>query len=406
MNRRVIGVVVVLVVAIAILIMAVVYHGYNVAIDRPDLTPVKQVLPVDAEKEQEAFLVFADALTEESSNPEGLNFLDITEEKLLDILRTTASKSIQQHATLALAKLRKLGAMCERDPDKRKQLMNETIEMLDKFIRENSDYSKISDARFELVELLQGKASFLHNPTDEQIESTYRRIDDGLYIIIKDYQRMFDATQDADKREEIGNKIMRAYYTLGLNYYYRGLLSGKGSENREKYLKEAINSFNAFALNYSEKVLSYEAADFIGLFYYELGNYKNAKLYFKVTAVLYKSIMDDDQKTLDERNEIVYECRDIIQKAYAHLAMVANGNNEHLEAIRIIDDLTKMFPGNQSDEWMEMGLLEKSRSIFYTGDKEQALAMMYRLKDNSLNSSVREKAANLLREFKKPEGVK
>jgi len=374
-------------------------------------TPPETEKAVNTEKEQEEVLILADTLAEESSISGGPNFLEITEEKVRDILKNPASRTIQQHATLTLGKLKKFSAWVERNPDKCAQLINEAIEMLDKFIKENPDYSRISEAKFELTELLQGKARFLTgvarveaDPAKkqgliEQVESTYTRINEDLKAMINGYQKMLDVTQDADKREAMDNKIMRAYYTLGLNYYYRGLLYAKGDENHKKYLKESIKSFQTVMLKYGDKLLSYEASDYIGLCYYELEDYKNAKLYFKSTVSLYKAIMEDDEKTKAEKNDIINECQDIIQRGYTHLAMVTNGNMEYSEAMKIIDDLFKLFPNNQSDEWMEMGLLEKAKALFYTGNKDQALAITNRLKGNSRNSSVRWAAEDVLHGF-------
>lgn len=400
--------------------MAVVYHKYNSALDNRSLVPVKQdvVSPVDVEKEQSDYLILADALAEESSISGGLNFLEITEEKVRDILNNPASKAIQQNATLILGKLKKFSAGRERNPDKRAQLYNEAIEMLDRFIRDNPDYSGLSEARFELSELLQEKARFLTgmarveaNPVKkqgliEQVELTYTRINEYLNIMIKDYQEMLENIHNPVQGEEIDNKIMRASYTLGLNSYYQGLLYNKGDDNHKKYLKEAIKSFNTFALKYGDKLLSYEVYDYIGLCYYELDDYKSARLYFKSTASLYKAIMDDDEKTKEEKNEIIYECCDIIQRGYTHLAMIANATREYGEAIKIIDDMFKIFPKNQSEEWMEMGLLEQARALFYIGNKEQARSTVQGLKDNSRNISVRSAADDVLRGFTKMEGGK
>ncbi|MEK7310223.1 MAG: tetratricopeptide repeat protein [Planctomycetota bacterium] len=362
----------------------------------------------ESESQQESDLNFADKLAEESATPGGLNFLDIAEEMVQDIIKTPASKRIQQHATLILGKLKKFSAWVERDPDKRARLMNEAVDILDKFIKENAEYSGVSEAKFELSELLQEKARFLTSvfkveadPAKkqglfEQVESTYMRISEDLNAMIGDYQKILDGIEDADKREEIDNKIMRASYTLGLNFYYRGLLYNKGDENNKKYPQEAIKSFNMFALKYGDKLLSYEASDYIGLCYYELGDYQKAKMYFKSTAGLYDSIMKDDEKDKEEKNDIINECRDIIQRGYTHLAMVANASREYSEAIKIIDDLIKMFPKNQSDEWMEMGLLEKARALFYTNNKDKAFSIIQNIKDNSKNNQARSSANDIL----------
>lgn len=362
----------------------------------------------ESEVQQEADLNFTDKLAEESANPGGINFLDIAEEIVQNILKKPASKKIQQHATLILGKLKKFNAQTERDPEKRTQLMNEAVEILDKFIKENADYSGISEAKFELSELLQGKAIFLTNvakvETDpakkqgliEQVESTYTRINEDLNAMITDYQKTLEGIKDSDKREEVDNKIMRASYTMALNFYLRGLLYNKGDENNKKYLQEAIKSFRIFIGKYGDKLLCYEASDYIGLCYYELDNYKDAKMYFKMTANLYNSIINDDEKTEEEKNDIINECQDIIQRGYTHLAMVANANKEYSESVKIIDDLIKIFPKNQSEEWMEMGLVEKAKSLFYTNNKDRAFSMLQNIKDNSKNSQARSSANDAL----------
>ena len=361
-----------------------------------------------SEGQQESDLGFIDKLAEESSNPGGLNFLDIAEEMVQDILKKPASKSIQQYATLILGKLRKFSAGMERDPEKRTQFMNEAVDILDKFINENAEYHGISEAKFELSELLQQKAIFLTNVAKvesdpakkqgliEQVESTYTRITEYLNVMIVDYQKILDGISDAEKREEIDNKIMRASYTLALNFYLRGLLYIKGDENNKKYLHEAIKSFNAFALKYGDKLLCYEASDYIGECYYELEDYRSAKMYYKMTARLYDSIIGDDEKTKEEMNDIINECQDIIQKGNAHLAKVANANKEYSEAIKIIDDLIKIFPKGQSEEWMEMGLVEKAKALFYINKKDDAFAILQNIKDNSKNNQAKSAANDAL----------
>jgi len=362
----------------------------------------------ESESQQESDLNFADRLAEESSNPGGLNFLDITEEMAQDIIKTPASKRVQQHATLILGKVKKFSAWVERDPEKRTQLMNEAVDILTKFIQENADYSGISEAKFELSELLQGKARLEARSakveTDpskkqgliEQVEATYVRINEYLNVMIADYQKILDDTQDADKREEVDNKIMQASYSLGLSFYDRGFLYNKGDENYKKYLQEAIKSFNTFALKYGDKLRSYEVSDYIGLCYYELEDYQKAKLYFKITAGLYSSIMNDDEKDKEEKNDIINECQDIIQRGYTHLAMVANANKEYTEAVKLVDELIKIFPKGQSEEWMEMGLLEKANALFYTNNKEKAFAIVQDIKDNSKNNQAKSSANDVL----------
>lgn len=385
-------------------ILLVIALGFIVFNDRGSLLSAGK----ESESQQESDLNFADKLVEESAIPGGLNFLDIAEEMAQDIIKTPASKRIQQHATLILGKLKKFSAWVERDPDKRAQLMNEAVEILDKFIKENADYSGISEAKFELSEILQETARFLSSrakvETDpakkqwliEQVESIYTRINEYLNVMIREYQKILDGIQDADKREEVDNKIMRASYTLGLNFYYRGLLYTKGDENNKKYLQESIKSFSAFVGKYGDKLLCYEASDYIGLCYYELDDYKNAKMYFRMTANLYKSIMDDDEKTKDEKNDIISECQDIVQRGYTHLAMVANANKEYSEAIKIVDDMIKMFPESQSEEWMEMGLLEKANALFYTNNKDKAFAIVQNIKDSSKNNQAKTAANDAL----------
>jgi len=364
------------------------------------------------EGQQESYLDFADRLAEEST-PGGLNFLDIAEEMTQDILKNPASKKIQQHATLILGKLKKFNARVERDPEKRIQLMNEAIDILTKFIQENADYSGISDAKFELVDLLQEKARGLGGgikvETDpakkqgliEQAEATYTRINEDLNAAIADYQKAMADIQDTAKRDELDNKIMRASYTQALNFYYKGLLYNKGDENQKKYLQEAIRLFNTFALKYGEKLLSYEASDYIGMCYYELGDYKNAKLYFKSTANLYKMLINNEDMEKEEKTAIIEEEKDTIQRGYTHLAMVANANGEYSEAIKLIDELIKIFPRDESTEWMNMASLEKARALFYTGSKDKAFTIIQDVKNNTKSGMARSAANEILNEIMK-----
>ncbi|MBI5779934.1 MAG: tetratricopeptide repeat protein [Planctomycetes bacterium] len=359
------------------------------------------------EGQQESDLDFADRLAEEST-PGGLNFLDIAEEMAQDILKNTASKKVQQHATLVLGKIKKFSSTMERDPEKRAQLMNESVDILTKFIQENADYSGISEAKFELSELLQGKAIFLSNVAKveadpakkqgliEQVEATYIRINEDLNSMIGEYQKTLDGTSAEDKREELDNKIMRASYTLAQNFYLRGMLYNKGDENNKKYIQESIKSFNTFALKYGDKLLCYEAADYIGECYYELDNYRDAKTYYKMTANLYKTIKDDEEKTPEEKTDIINECQDIIQRGYAHLAKAANATRDYAEAIKTIDELIKIYPKGQSEQGMETGLLEKAYALFATNNKDKALAIVQDIKDNSKNSASRSAANDAL----------
>ncbi|MEW6026804.1 MAG: tetratricopeptide repeat protein, partial [Planctomycetota bacterium] len=362
------------------------------------------------EAQQESDLDFADRLVEESV-PGGLNFLDIAEEMVQDILKSGASKKVQQHATLILGKLKKFNARMERDQEKRVQLMNEAVDILDKFVKENADYSGVSEAKFEMVDLLQEKARNLSGgvkvETDpskkqgliEQAEATYNRINDDLNAAITDYQKALIDITDTKKRDEIDNKMMRAYYAQALNFYFKALMYNKGDENQKKCLQGAIKLFNGFALKYGEKLLIYEASDYIGLCYYELGDNSKAKSYFRMTANLYNIIMKDDELSAEDKKSIISEEKDTIQRGYTHLAMVANANGEYSEAIKNIDELIKIFPKDLSDEWMEMALLEKARALFETGKKEEAFKIIQDTKNNTRSGMVRSGSNEMLNVF-------
>ncbi|MDI6786975.1 MAG: hypothetical protein QME51_01215 [Planctomycetota bacterium] len=384
------------------------------------LTPLIHADPQN-ERKQKDDLNLIDVLLKESVE-KGFNFFDIIEETITEVLKNPASKKIEQQALLTLGKMKKFTGMAEREPEKRVPLIKEATDILDKFIKENQDYVGLSEAKFELAELLQEQARVLSSwykteidPSKkagllEQIETIYKKINEYLTSMISDYQKLISQTTDSKKGEELENNLMRASYNRGLSYYYWGIIFDKGDENRKKHLKESIRLLSLFIIEQGDKLSSFDAADYIGICYYELADkledYNNTKEYFNSAAKLYDSIKDDPDKTKEEKMEIVEECRDIIQRGYTHLAMVSNVLKEYAQTIKTIDDLIKIFPHPkyQSDEWMERGLLEKAKALFYTNKKEQALSIVQEIKGKSQTSSVRSLANDVLNEFLKKGG--
>ena len=134
----------------------------------------------------------------------------------------------------------------------RNNFSDEAVVIFDKFIRNNHDRIKKPDVQLELYEIIMKEVRFPRGRimAIEQAESIYKRINHGLEVIIADYWKMRDDTQNSDRIEELDNTFWQARYLKGKNFYYWGVLYDKGSENRKKYLQEAIKMFNTLTLNY------------------------------------------------------------------------------------------------------------------------------------------------------------
>lgn len=369
------------------------------------------------QKQQETDLNFAGKLIENSST--GIfDFFDIAEEIIKEIIDKPSSTEIKQKAQIQSGKLKKAQAQTTRDPEKRIALNDEAIKILGDFIAENQGYSGLVDAKFEVAEILQTKALFiiaiLKIETDslkkqsftEQADSIFKQSSEYLAEMISYCQKTLDTVSDSQKREEIENEFVRASFAHGLNFYRWQGLYGKGDENRKKYLGESIKILGNFILRFGEMGQSYEAADYVGLCYYELEDYSKAKAYFRMAADLYNIIMSEEEKTKQEKEEILQDSKDIIQKGFTHLAMLSNATKEYTQAIQIIDDLVKKFPKNQSDEWMERGLLEKARALFYKNDKDTAISIIQEIIGKTQNGAVRSSSKDTLNEFiNKPGGA-
>jgi len=327
-----------------------------------DSKATKETIDIGTQiKQQDTNLDLAEKLVEEASIG-GACSLDIAEELVTGVLNAPATITHTQRATVLLGRIKKSSAQTEPDREKKKKLSQEAMDILTKFVNdsENSNYAGYYDAGFELAELLlelgmvSSRYAGLENNSQlkqelkSEAEKYFRLTAKYLSDAILYFRPLADNLETPT--EEAEDNYVRAFNLQGINYYYWGLLYDKTEKERAKYLKEAIRTFKNLILRFSERFQAFDAADYVGLCYFELDDYANAKSYFRLAISLYDSIKNDPDRTGKEKEEILFEARDIIQKGYKHLAGAYDATKEHDKAKQVIDELSKRFPENQENE--------------------------------------------------------
>ena len=367
-------------------------------------------LPDTQEQEtQKDNLVLVNKLIE-FSNSSAINFLDLAEEIVQDIIKSPQSKAIQQEATLLLGKLKSLQAQSEKSPDKYIQLSNDAINIIKGVITDNPE--EMIEARFEIAEILYQQGQFIaglaqteidpsrKQTLHEQAEKSYQQTAEYILAVKEAYQKISLQAIGETKDEEAENALVRASYIYGLNYYYWGLLYNEEDKDRIIRLQDAIKCLKDFVARFGDRFISYEATDFLGLCYYEMKDYPNANGFFLMTTILYNVIKNDEQKSQEEKDELIDKWQDVIQKGYAHMAMVFNEARQFRESIQAVDRLLKIFPVKGVEPlWIERARIEKAHALFHSNEKELAYSIVKGIREHSQKGIVISYANDILNGF-------
>ncbi|MFH1227051.1 MAG: hypothetical protein V1701_03995 [Planctomycetota bacterium] len=303
---------------------------------------------------------------------------DFAEEICAENMKLAQTKEAKAKAQLSLARIKRKEAQKVVDPETRKQLTEEAANILDDLIKNNPDHPNISDFKFETAEIRieQGmwfsqKLKIESNPEarknlKQEIDNTFGIATKYLKDMLEEYNNRLNAEQDSAKRAKINDTIGNALYLYGTTYYHYGMSYDKGDEKFKTLLQEAVKQLRQFAVEYSDLFTSYEAADYCGLCYMELGNYSLARSFFESASYKWKKIVDEMEEE-DEKARALEATKEIIQKAMAHFAQAANANGEYNLAIQAVDDVSKWFPKDDSYE-MQLAQLQKAWAFYKTGN--------------------------------------
>lgn len=348
-------------------------HGAIMALTAGCLLAVLWAAPAGAQS-PESDLEYAKRLAEQAH-------FDFAEEICKELIAAAPSPTIKVDAEFRLASVKKIQAQMVRDPEARKKLTDEAIKTLAKIIEANPNHPSIADFKSESYKILieQGmwfakKAQVESNAEERkklklEIESAFGTATKYLKAMIDEYNgRLAKATTD-DERKKIDEILSDASYYYGLSFYYWGTSYDKNEEKFKPLLQEAIKNMKMFVMSYGDMIIAYEAADYCGLSYYELGNYKDAKEYFRIAWSGLQNMIKEMQDEFPEEAERTLEgARPIIQKSVAHYAKVANALGDYNVAIQSVEDLFKDFAKYEKEDEMQLALIEQGHAYYKMGN--------------------------------------
>ena len=163
------------------------------------------------------------------------------------------------------------------------QKLGETITSL---LQKETDPKKIEEYRKEGHEIfLKAEAKL-----EERLQKTQQMIDDA-WLALGDAAGEEDAKIDPALEQQ---KI-RTLYNLPRTYYYHSQIFPKDDFKKTELIDKAIEGFNAFGLDYSDLIWSYEGLIFLGLCEKDKGNTAEALSAFD-DAIRMREQFVQDQK--------------------------------------------------------------------------------------------------------------
>ncbi len=331
---------------------------------------------------------------------------------------TGVPDNLKTQARLTRIRIKKYGINFSRTPKERKERLDTTIKLIETFIKNspNQDDDAVTDAKFEIGELLQDKGRFLvawmKNETDAEVkeklkketQAVYSQAADYFKVMIKVYKKRINkipwGTKDkklAAERKRLENNLVGASRSHPVTLYFNALLYDKNNKEREVLLKEGIKLFRSFLLKYGQMIISFDVADFCGLCYYELGDYKKAQIYFKIASHKLIEKIKKESRTTQERQGWLMDYQSTIQKGFYHLAMTANANQEFNQAIQSAEETLKWYPDSKNESLTQLALMEKATAYANLGRGSEAIALVQEIIKS--NGPAKRKAKDKQDEF-------
>ncbi len=332
-------------------------------------------------------LSFAEKIAEQAPYIKGQGWkacLELAEEFAQLIHDRVTSSELKTQAKFTLIKIKKERARAERDPEKRLVYQNGIIDLLETFIKTLSPNDpNLPFAQSEIGGLYQDKAVALKddfrkatNPEERQklksgAEKAFFSAAEYFKKLVLKYQELIGRTNDPENNESLEDSLVSALYNEALTHYHHAQLYDKVEDKRDELLKETVSLFNTFILTYGQMFIAYDAAIWCGLANYELGDLEQAHGFFEIAS----SGLVDIIKADPDPKRWFKDAKSIIQKAFYHKAWLNNVQKNYNQAIQAVDELRKIYPGDQS-HLMRLALLEKARAYLKLNESTKALEII------------------------------
>jgi hypothetical protein len=259
----------------------------------------------------------------------------------------------------------------ERDPQQAQERLDRSAELYRAFLKENPSHPSVLDARVSLGWLQARKARMLSDWLE--VESNPERVTElrqKAFALYAQAQKYYE-TMLADLKQEKAspareNAQVDASLELPRSMIDHARVQGLDPESKRALLRQAIVLLRDFQMDQSDKPIAFEAMLEEGRSLLELGEYRQAEVKLRDTAVLKRRLAEFKMPRNDYHNRIIWG-------AQVALAMTLNRSGKSKDVKAFVEQVFKEERGIES-RWAGLALrLEIADAFVRQGDRGQAI---------------------------------
>lgn len=241
-----------------------------------------------------------------------------------------------------------------REPDlvQRQQAIAAVIAAKEKLVEEHprSDVGRETRDNLPDAYRMLGEAltAALANETDgariaqarQDGEAAFTRAEDGLKERIERYKELrFEEGQTA-----ADTSYMNALFNLGRTHYFHARFYPAEDPKRAELLEDAIRVFSDFGLDYSDRLLNFDAIYYTGLCHKAVGAVEDALVDWADVVALREGFEQDDEG----RYLVIPDVADLIAKSVLQQVLLLTELDRPAEAVAAADDYLRSIPDAES----------------------------------------------------------
>ncbi len=283
-------------------------------------------------------------------------WFDLAEEVCNGILKSARSADARSSVPLIISEIRLAQASTETDLAKQEQMVDDAVNILQKFVKENAAHKLALDARISIGWAMARKAKLITEALDVEADNAkhaeLKKKAATVYGEAEKFYRETLATLQAQKQtEEVENATMDARLELPRTLYERSKQAD--DEDKKKILKEAGKLLTDFEFDYGDRPIAFEAMLLGGQCMLEAGDWKQAEVKLRGTIALKHRLAEAKIRPNDYHNRIIYD-------GYIAMTQMYTRSGRASDAKNFVDQVFKENKGIEK-EWAGLALkLEKA----------------------------------------------